>query len=84
MAPAETLVLLPPETGAAATPAPLARLAVSAEEAARMCGIGRTTLYAALAAGSLKSIKLGKRRLITVKALEAWLQAAEATHEGGN
>ena len=53
------------------------RLAVSIEDAGAMCGIGRTTLYAALNDGTLRSIKVGRRRLIPISALEAWL----ARHE---
>lgn len=52
-------------------------LAVSPNEAARLCSIGRTTLYAALSSGELKSIKIGTRRLITIEALRAWLQKNE-------
>lgn len=52
-------------------------LAVSPAEAARRSGLGRTTIYAALKAGGLKSIKIGARRLIMVDALKAWL----ASHE---
>lgn len=57
------------------------RLAVSVEDAAAMAGVGRTTLYAALGDGSLRSLKIGKRRLIRVEALSAWITAHEA--EGG-
>lgn len=52
-------------------------LAVSPNEAARLCGIGRTTLYAALKAGDLKSVKIVARRVITVDALRAWLKLHE-------
>ncbi len=52
-------------------------LAVSPNEAARLCSIGRTTLYAALSSGELKSIKIGTRRLITMDALRDWLKRNE-------
>lgn len=52
-------------------------LAVSPNEAARLCSIGRTTLYAALSSGELKSIKIGTRRLINVEALRDWLKRNE-------
>lgn len=52
-------------------------LAVSPNEAARLAGVGRTTLYAALSSGDLKSIKIGTRRLITVDAIHAWLAENE-------
>lgn len=54
-------------------------LAVSPNEAARLCSIGRTTLYAALSSGELKSIKIGTRRLITIDALRDWLKKNEQT-----
>jgi excisionase family DNA binding protein len=41
-------------------------LAVSPAEAARLAGLGRTSIYCALGSGELKSIKIGKRRLIAV------------------
>ncbi len=52
-------------------------LAVSPNEAARLCSIGRTTLYAALSSGELKSVKIGTRRLITMEALRDWLKRNE-------
>jgi excisionase family DNA binding protein len=52
-------------------------LAVSPAEAARLAGIGRTSIYAALGSGALRSLKVGKRRLIEVEALRTWLR----THE---
>ncbi|QFT71498.1 helix-turn-helix domain-containing protein [Ruegeria sp. THAF33] len=52
-------------------------LAVSPNEAARLCSIGRTTLYAALSSGDLKSVKIGTRRLITIDALRDWLKNNE-------
>lgn len=54
-------------------------LAVSPNEAARLCSIGRTTLYAAMGSGNLKSVKIGTRRLITIEALRAWLKRNEQT-----
>lgn len=56
-------------------------LAVSPNEAARLCSIGRTTLYAALSSGDLKSVKIGTRRLIMLDALRDWLLANEQTGE---
>lgn len=52
-------------------------IAVSPNEAARLCSIGRTTLYAALSSGDLKSVKIGTRRLITLEALRDWLMRNE-------
>ena len=52
-------------------------LAVAPAEAARLAGVGRTTIYEAIGAGALRSVKIGKRRLITIEALRAWLLAHE-------
>ena len=56
---------------------PADRLAVSPSEAARLAGIGRTTLYEAIGSGALRSLKIGKRRLITIEALRQWLGGLE-------
>lgn len=53
-------------------------IALSPAEAARRAGLGRTTIYAALKEGDLKSLKIGARRLIMVDALKAWLASHEA------
>lgn len=50
-------------------------VALSAHEAARLAGCGRTTVYAAIAAGSLKARKLGRRTLIRRDDLMAWLDS---------
>jgi excisionase family DNA binding protein len=42
---------------------------LSIHEAARIAGVGRTTLYAELQAGRLPSVKIGRRRLIPADAL---------------
>jgi len=58
-------------------PQPLPPIAVSPDEAARLAGVGRTTLYAALSKGDLKSLKIGTRRLIKVTAIHEWLHTKE-------
>lgn len=57
------------------------RLAVSPGEAARLSGLGRTTLYEAIVSGALRSLKIGRRRLITIEALKDWLAAAERSEK---
>lgn len=42
----------------------LGRLAYSVAEAAKLTGLGKTTLYALIGNGTLPSRKIGKRRLI--------------------
>jgi excisionase family DNA binding protein len=53
----------------------LTPLAVSPAAAARLVGLGRTTLYKALTSGALPSFRIGSRRLILVADLMAWLEA---------
>ena len=53
------------------------QLAVRVEEAARMAGVGRTEIYRAIKDGRLPSLKIGKRPLVRVEALGAWLRALE-------
>ncbi|MFV3381975.1 helix-turn-helix domain-containing protein [Pseudomonas sp. NY15354] len=48
-------------------------MAVGPEEAARLTGHSRSAIYSAIANGDLQAFKSGKRRLILVKELEAWI-----------
>jgi excisionase family DNA binding protein len=50
-------------------------LAISIKEAARRAGLGRTTMFAAIARGELKVRKAGRRSLILIDDLHAWLAA---------
>lgn len=49
-------------------------IAVGPEDAARASGTTRSAIYEAIARGELMSFKAGKRRLILVKELKAWLE----------
>lgn len=55
----------------ATVPAP--RLAVGIEEAADLLGLGRSLLFRLIKEGQLRSVKVGKRRLIAVSELEAFM-----------
>jgi excisionase family DNA binding protein len=50
-------------------------LAISIAEAVRMCGLGRTSLYAAIAAGKLRTKKSGRRTLVETQALREFVEA---------
>lgn len=58
---------------------PIQKLAVGVVEAAKIAGIGRTTLYSAISNGALKSFTIGSRRLIRVSELERWTASHEET-----
>jgi excisionase family DNA binding protein len=51
----------------------LAPIAVGIPEACRLLGVGRTLLYDALKSGQLPTVRLGKRRLIPMTALQAFI-----------
>jgi excisionase family DNA binding protein len=44
-------------------------ICVRVNDAARMIGVGRTTLYALIAAGDLEAVKIGKATRITTASL---------------
>ena len=48
-------------------------LLVTVEEAARLLGIGRTTMFELIGSGDVKSVRLGRRRLIARKSLESFI-----------
>ena len=48
-------------------------IAIPIEEAARRAGVGRTTVYGAVAKGELPLRKAGRRSLIRVDDLKAWI-----------
>jgi excisionase family DNA binding protein len=54
----------------ARTTGPLERLAYSLAEAEAASGISRSSLYNLIAAGKLKTIQLGRRRLVPREELE--------------
>jgi excisionase family DNA binding protein len=59
----------------AANRATPARLALTPDEAAGCLGIGRTTFYEQVLP-ELRVIRLGRKRLIPVRELEAWTDRA--------
>ncbi len=52
------------------------KLALSVDEAAEAAGVGRDLVYRAINDGSLKTAKIGKRRLIRIADLDSWLDLA--------
>ncbi|UZE10529.1 helix-turn-helix domain-containing protein [Pseudomonas sp. B21-053] len=54
----------------------IAPLSVSVEDAARIVGYSRSGVYELIASGDLKAFKLGRRRLILMTELKAWIERA--------
>jgi excisionase family DNA binding protein len=53
-------------------------LATSVDDAAQSTNLGKATIYAAMANGELSYLKFGRRRLILVDDLRAWLETYRA------
>lgn len=51
-------------------------LSVSVEDAARIVGYSRSGVYELIGSGDLKAFKLGRRRLILMTELKAWIERA--------
>lgn len=49
-------------------------ISVGVDEAARLIGVARSMLYEMIARGELETFKLGRRRLVRVKTLEAFVK----------
>lgn len=56
-------------------------LAVSIQGACAAIGVKRSTLYTLMGSRQLPSVKVGKRRLILVSAIRAYLERLEANAE---
>ena len=52
---------------------PPVRLALSMREAAQVAGLGFTTIRRVVQEGQLPTVRVGRRRLVRVSDLEAWL-----------
>jgi excisionase family DNA binding protein len=48
-------------------------LAVPIDEAARLGGVGRSTLYGEISKGNLKIRKVGRRTIVAMDDLRTWL-----------
>lgn len=58
------------------------RLAVSVEEAGRLISVPERTIWREIADGRLKSFRSGRRRLIRVSELEAYVERRELAELG--
>ena len=58
--------------------------ALSVAEAAKAAGVGRTTFFEEIRRGRITALKVGRRTIITVDALDAWLKSLPVkTGKGG-
>ena len=55
------------------------RLAYTIDETCETTGFGRTRVYAEIAAGRLTTFKVGRRRMVTSRALSEWIDELERT-----
>ena len=56
----------------------LTKSAYSIDEFCEDNGLGRTRVYEEISSGRLRTLKVGRRRLITAEAATAWRQLVEA------
>ncbi len=78
---AELAAALREEIARAATPVPAAPdPLVSIADATAIIGVSRTTIAAALADGTLRSVKVGRRRLIPAAALNDFISQSADGH----
>jgi excisionase family DNA binding protein len=57
-------------------------LAIPIAEAARLSGVGRSTLYNEISNGNLEAHKVGRRTIVTMENLRSWLASRESFHSG--
>lgn len=53
------------------------RLSYNVEEALAATGLNRNALYRAISAGQLQTFKVGKRRMVSVRALQEFIERKE-------
>ncbi len=60
----------------------MTRLAVSVPEAAMMLGLSRSSMYAAVDRGEIRSVKVGSRILVPIRGLEELMGYIEQDTQG--
>lgn len=59
------------------------RLSYTTDEACAVTGLNRNAFYRAMAANQLKTFKVGKRRMVSARALREFIEAREKEATGG-
>ena len=62
-----------PNGPASTAPGALEPIAVTIPEACRITGLARSSIYREIGAGRIKAVKAGKRTLLPMDSLRAWL-----------
>lgn len=57
---------------------PRAARLLAIEEAARQLGVGRTTIFGLVATGDLRTVKIGRRRLVPIEAINELVERLSA------
>jgi excisionase family DNA binding protein len=60
------------------------RLLVGLDEAAELLGLSERTVHRLVADGQLPSLKVGRRRLFSLRRLEEWAETRAADLSSGN
>lgn len=50
------------------------KIGYSIEEAAQACGVGRTVMCALIKDGKVKSVKIGRRRIVPAESIQAYMR----------
>jgi excisionase family DNA binding protein len=59
------------------------RLSYTTDEACAVTGLNRNALYRAMAANQLRTFKVGKRRMVSARALREFIEAKERETSSG-
>jgi excisionase family DNA binding protein len=62
---------------------PTSRILVDYLEAAHRLSVGRTTIYGLVDRGELRTVKIGRRSLITVESLRAYVERLTGSNGEG-
>lgn len=52
-------------------------LSYTVEQATKVTGLGRTAIYRLIATNEIQTFKVGKRRMVSVRALQAFIEKKE-------
>jgi excisionase family DNA binding protein len=64
------------------TPGSADKVLLTTDEAAERLGVGRSTLYTLIRSGTLRTVKIGRRRLVPITAIPELIQSLlEETEE---